>query len=477
MPASPPDPAEDVRRLAALRAIELIGAAPMREFEALAELAARLIGTPMAALTVIDAAKQRVVAGFGVAPGSMPRGDSFCDHAIRAPRMMVVPDTHDDVRFVDNILVTEAPHLRFYAGMPIRARAGDDRVPIGALCVLDHAPRKIDADQRAALTRLAHIAEALIDARAAAQEALELARQTHDQAVVLARQDRIFRQAERIAMIGAWHFDPESGTVEWSEGVRRIHGVGADYCPSLATALDFYPPAARAVVSDALAQAIETGEPFDYEVDFDTARGERRRVRGMGEVEREDGRAVAVTGVFQDVSARYLLEQDLRRSAHVDALTGIANRAAFDHRLEALVARAGSGKAPLVLVLVDLDGFKGVNDTLGHVAGDDVLRAHGQRLRSEWLTDSFPARLGGDEFALLLEGAATRDVPARIARLLDLFARPIEVAGRSVTVPGTVGWAAFEPGMTGPRDLIHAADTALYEAKRERKGSARAVRA
>lgn len=472
-----PLPHDEAHRVAVLDALDLIGAAPEAEFRALTELAARLIGTDMAALTLIDATHQHVLASHNIDAPPLPRGESFCDTTIREPEMLVVRDAALDARFADSVIVRGAPHLRFYAGVPIRARAGGETAPIGAICALGLEPRDVSDDQRAALIRLGRVAEALIDARGVARDALSLAHRTHEQATELARKDRIFRQAERMAMIGSWRFDPATETVEWSDGVRRIHEVDDDYRPNLATALDFYPANARAVVSGALAHSLETGEPFDYEVDFDTARGRRLRVRGLGEVEREGGRTVAVTGVFQDVTSRYLLEQDLRRSAHVDALTGIANRAAFDQRLEGAIARARDTGSALTLVLIDLDGFKAVNDTHGHMAGDDVLRAHGRRLRGEWLTDSFPARLGGDEFALVIEGAATRDIGARVARLLDLFARPIALGDRMVRVGGTIGWAAFGPGMANPRDLIHAADTALYEAKRERRGTARAASA
>lgn len=473
-----PPTLDEACRLEVLEALGLIGAAPEADLAALTEFAARLIGTPMASISLIDARDQHLLASFNMDTTPVPRGVTFCDQTIRQDGLMVVPDARHDRRFADSILVQGAPHLRFYAGVPINARASGLRAPVGALCVLDSEPRDLSEDQRLALIRLGTLAEALIDARGAAREALALAQRAHDQAVVLARKDRVFHQAERMAMIGAWIFDPATETVEWSDGVRRIHEVDDDFEPTLANALDFYPANARAVVSAALAHSLETGEPFDFEVDFDTAKGRRLRVRGLGEVERAEGRSVAVTGVFQDVTARHLLEQDLRRSAHVDALTSIANRAAFDQRLENAIARARAGQSALTLVLIDLDGFKGVNDTHGHMVGDDVLRAHGRRLRGEWLTDSFPARLGGDEFALVLEGAATRDIGGRVTRLLDLFARPIPLADRAaVRVGGTIGWAAFTPDMTNPRDLIHAADTALYDAKRDRRGTARAASA
>jgi diguanylate cyclase (GGDEF)-like protein len=467
------DMSDEARRLLVLGALDLLSERPEAEFDALTSLAAQILGAPIAAITLIDADRQHVMSRSGFEGGDMPRKDSFCTHAIRERGLMIVPDTHMDPRFVDNPLVTGDPNARFYAGAPIRARVGEAEAAIGALCVVDRQPRSLTPEQQEALTRLAKLAEALIDARAAAREALALAQRTHDQAVVLRRQERIFQHAERIAMIGAWRYDHVAGELDWSDGVRRIHEVRLGYQPRLDDALTFYPSQSRTIIEQNFTHCVETGEPFDVETDFVTATGKHRRVRSMGEAERIDGETVAVIGVFQDVTARHQLEQELRRSAHVDALTGIANRAAFNHQLEVAFGRAARTGSALSLVLIDLDGFKTINDTYGHMVGDDVLRGYGARLRSEWLADSFPARLGGDEFALVLEGAATRDTPARVARLLALLSRPIPCGDRLLKVTGTIGWAAYAPDMVSVRDLIHTADTALYEAKRERRGSAR----
>lgn len=468
---------EMARRIERLAALDMIGSAAGPEFDALAATAARIVGTPIAAVTMIDADTQHVAASFGIPAAPMPREESFCDHTIRGGEVLIVPDASRDGRFASLPIVVDTPLIRFYAGVPIHVRVDDERTAIGALCVLDRVPRGLSDDARAALIDLAGIAEAMIEARGAARRAVELATEANDRSIALSRQQHIFRQAERLAMIGGWRYEPATGVLEWSEGVRRIHDVDADFVPGLSNALDFYPPAARAVVSDSLARALETGDPFDFETDLVTARGRQLRVRGRGEVECADGTVTAMTGVFQDVTARWLMEQQLRRSAHLDALTGIANRAGFDQTLSDALNRARASDGALALVLIDLDGFKRVNDSHGHVIGDDVLRAYGFRLRADWLADAYSARLGGDEFALILEGPATRDLPRRIDRLLPHLARPIAVEVETLVVPGTIGWARLVPGMECVRDLVHAADTALYQAKRDRRGTARAASA
>lgn len=469
------DETHEARRIQVLRALDLIDHAPREQLNTLAALAARLVEAPIGVVTLIDRHEQHLIGRYGIQLGTGPRRDSFCQHTIGQDRPLIVANALNDPRFA-NLPAVVAADVRFYAGVPISASAhGIGRAVIGALCVLDPEPRTLDHEQQASLAALAEVAEKVIEARSTARDALVLAQQAHEQAVALQQKDRIIQQAERLAMIGAWRFRPQSPTLEWTDGVRHIHEVDADFVPTMESALDFYPPHARAMVSDAIERTLRTGEPIDFETDFVTSRGRPLRVRCLGEVERgADGRTM-VTGMIQDVTTRWQLEQQLRRSAHVDSLTGIANRAGFNDRLIEALARARDRGTPLALVLIDLDGFKRVNDTHGHVAGDDVLRAYGQRLRADWLADTFPARLGGDEFALIVEGAATRDLPLRIARLLDHLARPIPLEGQMLKCPGSIGWARFESDMERVRDLVHAADTALYKAKRERRGAARAV--
>ena len=122
-----------------------------------------------------------------------------------------------------------------------------------------------------------------------------------------------------------------------------------------------------------------------------------------------------------------------------------------------------------------MDGFKAINDTLGHNAGDDVLRAVGRRLTAPWLMGSVAARLGGDEFALVIDQPVlARDPAALAARLEEALAQTVEGdGGLTIATAGTVGVALLEPGMVALRDFVHAADVVLYAAKRRRVGERR----
>jgi diguanylate cyclase (GGDEF)-like protein len=473
-PANATIPFEESNRIAALHALALLDSAPEKEFDALVALAAELLGCPTALLNLIDRDRLWIKASTTPMPGEIGRDIAYCDHTIRQSQPLVVEDLSRDPRFSDNPLTVEGGH-RFYAGTAIHVL--DDagvRQPIGALCVVGDTPRSLSAAGRAALAHLASVAEALIAARRTAVKAIEIATAGERLVERLAHKDRVFRQAERIAAIGSWRLVLADHALEWSDNVYRIHGLPHGVKPGLDRALDFYPDYARPGVSAALARSMATGEPFEVESDFITADGRLRRVRSMGEAELADGKVVALVGVFQDITDRHALETQLRRSADTDALTGIANRAKFDRELQRAMDRARHGGTALLLALADLDGFKAINDTLGHGAGDDVLRLTGAALSEPWLRGSVGARIGGDEFAVIVEDPALLADPEGLRlRIEQALHVSIEVGGMTMSSAGSVGIALFDAECRSLRDFARRADTMLYAAKRARIGARR----
>ena len=163
----------------------------------------------------------------------------------------------------------------------------------------------------------------------------------------------------------------------------------------------------------------------------------------------------------------------LRQQAFHDPLTGLANRALFGDRLRHSLELHRRDMRPLGLLYCDLDGFKQVNDELGHDAGDAVLRAVAERLRATTRPGDTIARLGGDEFALLLEdGGSATDVAGRV---LDAFAQPAFVGRQSLPITLSIGIAELPAGAPSvePDVLLKRADAAMYLAKRSGKGVAR----
>ncbi|MET7424228.1 sensor domain-containing diguanylate cyclase [Dactylosporangium sp. NPDC005555] len=165
-------------------------------------------------------------------------------------------------------------------------------------------------------------------------------------------------------------------------------------------------------------------------------------------------------------------ESELRHLAFHDPLTGLANRVLFYERVDhALRTHARSGR-PLAVLFIDLDGFKEVNDTLGHTAGDAVLQEVARRLTACLRTGDTVARFGGDEFAVVAEDLATRaDVQVAADRIVAAVERPIDAGGTLVTVTASVGVALNDPGAEVD-DIVRAADAAMYRAKTTGKGRA-----
>jgi diguanylate cyclase (GGDEF)-like protein len=172
-----------------------------------------------------------------------------------------------------------------------------------------------------------------------------------------------------------------------------------------------------------------------------------------------------------DITGRKRAEEALAHQAFHDALTGLANRALFADRVEQALRRGARGHGHPAVVFIDLDGFKGVNDTLGHPAGDALLREVAARLTSVVRAVDTVARLGGDEFAVLVEQSASGPgaAVATADRVLTALGVPITLNGQSVTVSGSVGIAVGDAGAT--RDsLIGDADIAMYAGKMAGRG-------
>ena len=178
----------------------------------------------------------------------------------------------------------------------------------------------------------------------------------------------------------------------------------------------------------------------------------------------------AVLVAVQDVTDRNALESQLRHQAFHDSLTGLSNRALFSDRVEHALGRRGN-HGPVVLLL-DLDRFKLVNDSLGHAVGDELLVAVAQRLQTAVRAGDTVARLGGDEFAVLLDQCSLSRAEERAERLLETLAQPFPLSVKQVHVGGSIGIAAGEPGGSAG-ELLRNADMAMYRAKAAGGGCAR----
>ena len=173
-----------------------------------------------------------------------------------------------------------------------------------------------------------------------------------------------------------------------------------------------------------------------------------------------------IVGISFDISDRKAAEEKIWRAANHDHLTGLPNRTFFQARFEQALARARQNGTSVSLILIDLDDFKDVNDTLGHDAGDASLKEIAARLSAMMRDCDLVARLGGDEFAVLVVEPLELEHAARFAEfLIETLREPCSYAGRTIVSRASVGVAAFPNHSADPRELMKAADIALYRAK------------
>jgi diguanylate cyclase (GGDEF)-like protein len=172
--------------------------------------------------------------------------------------------------------------------------------------------------------------------------------------------------------------------------------------------------------------------------------------------------------VLNDASERHRVELELVQKAFHDTLTGLPNRALFRDRATVSLARAGRSGAIVSVLFIDLDGFKNVNDSLGHEAGDELIVEMGLRLRALIRPSDTLARLGGDEFAVLVEDPRTKLADVLANRMLDAIRQPSRLRGKEVFVGASIGIAEAAPEIT-VEEILRNADTAMYAAKEQGK--------
>lgn len=174
----------------------------------------------------------------------------------------------------------------------------------------------------------------------------------------------------------------------------------------------------------------------------------------------------AVQTRLEQVAASRARQEELERLAYEDGLTGLANRVEFERRLAAATRQAAARDARVAVVFIDLDGFKPLNDTYGHQAGDDVLMTVARRLRQAVRPADVAARVGGDEFTALLTDVATpADAHGTAERLREAIEAPIEWGGQRLRVGASVGVAVYPDHAATPMALVRQADEAMYAAK------------
>ena len=432
--------AGETERLAALRSYRVTDATPDASLDRIVRLAASSLGMPMAWISFIDQDSQWLQARVGVDATRMARDGSLGAQTIRSDAVLVVNEPRHDP------LPACLADVRFYAGAPLVTRDGHR---LGALCVLDTVPHDAfsasDAERLAAFAVLAMDHLDLRRSEAARSASAGFARATEYSFIAIDGAGVItFANPAAEALFGYAPDDMPGRLIDViiPEPFREAHKAG------LARIAAGNPSklAGRTIELSALRR---DGTTFPME--FSMSLWQDRGVVGIG-------------AIVRDISEWRERDAKLVKMAHHDKLTGLHNRALFD---ETLLARLATGEHATVMLL-DLDGFKEVNDSLGHAIGDTLLQAVAVRLPSCVAAETTVARFGGDEFALLMPGIGDPlKAEACAAGILEAFQAPFHVSGHTFHVGLSIGAAIGGGPETTCDELIADADLALYQAKRD----------
>lgn len=429
--------------------------APASLVKQVCELAATMFDVPFAFVSLFDDAQVHVVAAHGLAPRSLPRDVTFCQHVARRSTPLVIEDARLDDAYQAVLSVGHDPGIRFYAGAPLGVDTG---CPYGALCIADSAPRTLTASQVSGLRILAAL---VVDLLRHHEDRLMLARQS----TVVADQQVILAQTERSAKIGAFEADLATGAMTWSAGLRRVFSVDAAV---EATLLRFTAMFDEASQSDLLA-ALRQLEGGSGEIEFNaTMRGATapRAAYIQAEWCHSETGACKIVGIVQDVTERQAATAKLEWLATRDSLTGIGNRQAFNTELETAIRAGRQLGTGVAVIALDIDRFKSINDMLGHDAGDAVLVTVAERLTAAVGDKGTVARIGGDEFAVLISRwGAEGSVASLATRILFTLRQPFAFRNCELSTRATLGVALANADTADARDLLKNADIALYEAK------------
>ncbi len=303
------------------------------------------------------------------------------------------------------------------------------------------------------------------------------ARRTLDE---LAKSQASLANAQRLAQMGSWEWWIDAGLVRRSPEICRILAVTPRALPgTLEAVLERVHEDDRQRVSAAMEAVSKHGVPF--RIDYRVVRGDGtvRTVHEEAESVRDaTGRVVKVEGYVQDITERVEASERIRYLAYYDSLTGLPNRQLFRKLADGVLQRGGRLDTTCAALLLDLDRFKRINDTLGHEAGDKLLAEVGKRINEcvrvgdlkgggDFDHAANPvARLGGDEFTILLSDLAHPEDAAKVARrLLEDISRPISLEGQELMVSASIGIALYPDDGRDSDALLKNADAAMYSAK------------
>jgi diguanylate cyclase (GGDEF)-like protein len=292
----------------------------------------------------------------------------------------------------------------------------------------------------------------------------------------LREQEQRLKEAQKIAKIGSWELIFPDMTLSWSDEIYRIFEIEPDgKPPRYSEFINVIHLDDRAFVDSAFRHSLRDKTPYDVVHRIQMGDGRIKYVHERAETcYNALGQPIRTIGTVQDITEQKAAEKKIAYMAHHDALTGLPNRALAKERMEHSIAYAVRSGLKTALLFLDLDGFKTINDTLGHSIGDAMLKTVAFKLKMCVRATDTVSRLGGDEFLVILsEIESDEDIVTIVTKILEEFESPVHVLNHFLSVSMSIGIAVY-PEHGGDFDaLLQKSDRAMYKAKESGKNTYR----
>lgn len=433
-------------RLANLHSFNL-DTASSPELDQLTQLASKIFDAPIALISLVDESRQFFKSRVGLDICETPRDISFCSHTIATPddKPLIIHDVSTHPTFAANPLVTGPPSIRSYFGCPLLSREG---FKIGTLCIIDTKARPDFDDKDVAM---------LVDMANIVSDKLELWRLSHLNSINHSRWQNIAATSPDAIICTNL-----TGLIEfWNEAAENLFGYTEKEV--LHTSVSKLTDKSGMALYASKKALLESGkDSFDNNLQVTAKRKNGTTFPAeLSFSTWSEGDSHSIGLIIRDVTERRKNYAQLKRLALTDVLTGLANRSSWKR----VTQQALASNQPVTVLLADLDGFKEVNDTLGHAAGDEILKIVGRTLKRCCRIALSIARLGGDEFAIVLPPMSQSEAEMVAQTIIAEISVPHELHGQQIFIGTSIGIAVSPAHGSSSEELLRSADLALYKAK------------